>query len=143
MKAIPLLLLLLSTNLFALNVDKLVYSIGMIESGMNHEAVGDDGHARGACQMHRAAWIDSGNRLGLRDNWWSAHNPTIGRKYATAYTEILIERLTRHLERKPSPQEVYAAWRFGVGGFMMRGGYAGMPRHVKESCDRLWNIYSQ
>lgn len=142
MKLIPL-LLLLTTNASALNVDKLVDSIGQIESGMDHQAVGDRGAARGAWQLHREAWIDAGKRLKLKFPWPYAHDASIGRKYARAYAELVIEQLQRKLERDPTVQEVYAAWRLGVGGFFKRGGYAGVSKSIKASCERLANVYSQ
>lgn len=142
MKLIPL-ILLLTTNLSALDIDRLVDSIGQIESGMNHQAVGDGGAARGAWQLHKAAWADSGKRLGLKFNWAYAHDATIGRKYAKAYVEIVVESLKKRLGRDPVPQEVYAAWRLGIGGFFSRGGYEGIPKSVKSSCERLANLYNR
>lgn len=140
MRLIPL--LLLSTNLLALDIDKLTDSIGMIESGMDHQAVGDNGAARGAWQLHKAAWADAGKRLGLKFDWAYAHDKGIGRRYAKAYVELTVERLEMRLGREPSPQEVYAAWRLGVGGFMKRGGYARLPLFIKASCERLANLYN-
>lgn len=142
MKLVPL-LLLLTTNASALNIERLVDSIGEIESGMNHQAVGDNGSARGAWQLHKEAWIDAGKRLGLKFPWPYAHDGAIGRRYAKAYAELVIEQLQRKLERDPTPQEVYAAWRLGVSGFFKRGGYSGVSKSIKASCDRLANVYNK
>lgn len=143
MKLIPL-LLLLSTSLFALDIDKVVDKIAMIESGNNHKAVGDRGLARGAWQMHEAAWIDADAKLRCGYEWEVyAHDSHIGRMYATMYATIVVWGLEAKLKREPRPEEVYAAWRLGVSGFFKHGGYAGLPKRIKESCERFSNLYNE
>ena len=47
----------------ALAHHQLVVAVGNVESGMNHNALGDQRRARGAWQMWALAWIDGNGQL--------------------------------------------------------------------------------
>lgn len=121
----------------------LVDAIAEVESGYNHQAVGDGKAARGAWQLHKGAWSDAGKRLGERWHFSYAHDKGIARRHAEAYVAILCEGLERHLGRKPTNQEVYAAYRLGLEGFKRFGSYARIPKGVRESCERLNNLVTR
>lgn len=133
-------LLLTSTQSYAYD---LVDAIAQVESGGDHQAVGDNGLARGAWQLHKAAWIDAGERLKKKWHYSYAHDKGIARKHAEAYVSILTERLTKRLGRKPTNQEIYASYRLGVGGFMNFKSYNKLPEHIKESCERVNNLVTK
>lgn len=121
----------------------LLDAIAQVESGGDHQAVGDGNRARGAWQMHKFAWQDAGQRLGERWHFSYAHDKGIGRRHAEAYLAIITERLTKHLNRKPTNQEIYACWRLGVGGFLRYGSYLLLPDNIRESCERVNNLTSK
>ena len=118
----------------------LIDAIAQVESGGDHQAVGDGTRARGAWQMHKEAWEDAGKRLGTSFHFSYAHDKGIGRRYAEAYLAIITERLTKRLGRKPTNQEVYACWRLGVGGFFRYPSYDKLPANIRESCERVNNL---
>lgn len=121
----------------------LLEAIAQVESGGDHQAVGDNNRARGAWQMHKLAWEDAGLRLGERWHFSYAHDKGIGRRHAEAYLQLVGERLTKHLKRKPTNQEIYACWRLGVGGFIRYGSYSRLPENIRESCERVNNLTSK
>lgn len=118
----------------------LVDAIAQVESGGDCQAVGDNGKARGAWQMHKAAWDESGKRLKASFHFSYAHDKGISRRYAEAYVAILSEGLERHLGRKPTNQEVYAAYRLGLAGFIKRGGMSNLSARFRDSCERVNNL---
>lgn len=118
----------------------LVDAIAQVESGGDTQAVGDGSRARGAWQMHEGAWEDAGKRLKTNFHFCYAHDKGISRRYAEAYVAILSEGLERHLKRKPTNQEVYAAYRLGLGGFLSYGTYGKVPKRIRESCERVNNL---
>lgn len=99
-------------------------AIAQVETGADHDAVGDGGRSRGAWQMSEAAWMDVTRRrtkYGLAVYPWSAahrHNPSV--IYATDHLITLNDRLSSALKREPTPQELYAAWNLGYTGFKRR-----------------------
>lgn len=95
-------------------------AIAHVESGRNHAAIGDSGAARGAWQMHRAAWDDAARRL--RADWAhvEAHDPTKARAIAAEHLRWLNAQFTRRTGRQPSPADSYALWNLGVAGYARR-----------------------
>lgn len=118
----------------------LVDAIAQVESGGDHQAVGDNGSARGAWQMHKAAWLDAGERLKEKWHWSYAHDKGIARRHAEAYVAILTEGLAKRLKRKPTNQEIYAAYRLGLTGFFRYPSYDKLPSRIRESCERVNNL---
>ena len=115
-------------------------AIAQVESGYDHQAVGDGSRARGAWQLHEDAWVDAGKRLKEKWHFSYAHDKGIGRRHAEAYLAIITERLTKRLGRKPTNQEIYACWRLGVSGFFRYPSYSSLPPRIRESCERVNNL---
>lgn len=97
--------------------------IAIVESQIKHDAIGDQGRAKGAWQMHKASWDEAAQRLpppavpfekGYRD-------PEISRRHAAAYVVILIERFREGTKgRSPDWFDIYAMWRHGAHGYSNR-----------------------
>lgn len=97
--------------------------IAMVESGMNHHAVGDHGRAMGAWQMHKASWEEAAQRLPPPAvPFEKGHSdPEIARRHAAAYAVILIERYRKeNAGRSPDWFDIYAMWRHGAHGYSNR-----------------------
>tara|TARA_R100000808_G_scaffold6651_1_gene19585 strand:- start:2838 stop:3434 length:597 start_codon:yes stop_codon:yes gene_type:complete len=104
----------------------LLDAIGRVESGLNHAAVGDGGAARGAWQMHRAAFEDASQWRKARGlevwDYSKVHHPVVGRAYAYSYLAILDSRLKGVMgDREPTAADLYCAWNLGVRGYQRRG----------------------
>lgn len=117
----------------------LTQAVAEVESGNNTQAVGKHGE-RGAYQMKEAAWKDAGLRLKEKWHYCYAHDKGISARHAEAYLAILSEGLTKLIGRKPTNQEIYAAYRLGLGGFRRYGSYANLPASIRESCERVNNL---
>lgn len=98
-----------------------VDAIALVESSGNTRAVGDNGLAKGAWQMHRAAWNDSAKRL--RVTWdfdIDSFNYDRARRIAAEHLRWLCEQFTRKTGRQPTPADQYALWNLGVAGYAKR-----------------------
>ena len=119
--------LTLSANAVEIN-GKLIHAFALTESppsGIDHNAIGDNGKARGAWQMHFAAWWEASSWLkarGYKTAPWEtgAHDPTLAHLHAKVYMSITHRRLAKRMGREPSASELYAAWNLGVTGFALR-----------------------
>lgn len=111
------LFLLLAAQLPASVLD----AIARVESGGNHAAIGDAGRARGAWQMHRAAWDDAARRLSMPLPFEMAHSAREARLIAAEHLRWLNEQFCRRTGRTPTPADSYALWNLGVGGYARRG----------------------
>jgi hypothetical protein len=117
MKRAALLYLVLATVGFGNVLD----AIAHVESGGRHNAVGDSGKARGAWQMHRAAWDDAASRLRAEWTHAEAHDATKARAIAAEHLRWLNAQFTRRTGRQPTTADSYALWNLGVGGYARRG----------------------
>jgi hypothetical protein len=95
----------------------LLSSIGPIETGNDYNAIGDAGKARGAYQMHRAAWIDGctqlmreGKRAYSYDDWTK---PEIQDAVALALIRSIRERFKSNGIDAPTPQQIALCWNMG------------------------------
>jgi hypothetical protein len=95
----------------------LLSAIGLVETGQNYKAIGDNGKALGAYQLHRSAWVDGCTQL-MREG-----------KEAYAYSEwndadkqdtvalALIRSLRARLASKgitnPTPEQIALCWNMG------------------------------
>jgi hypothetical protein len=92
-------------------------AIGQVETGQNYSAVGDNGKALGAYQLHRSAWIDGSTQL-LRegkkaisyDDWKYATNQDI---VALALLRSLRGRLASKGITDPTPEQIALCWNMG------------------------------
>lgn len=116
---------MLSHAALAVTDAKLLNAIGMVESGMNHRAVGDGGRALGAYQMHPEAWHDANNFLAAkgmatwpRSAWRDAR---VQRIMADAYLSVIRKRLRGMGYLNPTPAQLALCWNFGPGGARREG----------------------
>ena len=108
---------------------KLIHAFALTESpphGIDHNAIGDGGKARGAWQMHFAAWWEASASLksaGYKTapHAIGAHDPALAHTHAKEYMAITHKRLAKRMGREPNAFELYAAWNLGVGGFAELG----------------------
>lgn len=108
---------------------KLIHAFALTESpphGIDHNAIGDGGKARGAWQMHFAAWWEASASLksaGYKTapHAIGAHDPALAHTHAKEYMAIIHSRLAKRMGREPNAFELYAAYNLGVGGFAKRG----------------------
>jgi len=126
-----------------IDLDKLTTAVGMVESGMDHAAVGDRARALGAWQMHSAAWQDAntwrkakGLKPYARSNW---RNPVISRTMAKTYLEFIAARLSKY-GRPVTPETVYLAYTVGVTAYLRDGIEAASAAKV-EASNRVGNLY--
>ncbi len=99
---------------------KIAESIAYAESCGDYRAVGDDGMAWGAYQMHKVAWDDCNT---FRKKYKMAVIPWQNRQYkasqdimAMTYIEIIRRRFVEDFKREPLPKEVYMAYTMGYQG---------------------------
>lgn len=107
--------------------DDLLDKFAMIESNFNYNAVGDEGKALGAWQMHKDAWHDGcmwlANNTNQRSAWTyyskehkeKALEPEISRSVAFAYLKILEQQMRRD-KVEVTPIKLYMAWNMGLSG---------------------------
>ncbi|CAB5238202.1 Transglycosylase SLT domain 1 [uncultured Caudovirales phage] len=101
--------------------------VAIVESNYNYEAVGDKGKARGAWQMHQAAWTDAlkwyeftnaqdpnGFVVCIESRPWSdcATDPYISRVVATYYFKLL-EHKFKLRGINPTHLQLYMAYNMG------------------------------
>jgi hypothetical protein len=99
-------------------------ALALVESGGNFKITGDRGLARGAFQMHRAAWVDAQDfqrKRGARAWLWSDwQNPTAQREMALAYLKVCAKRLDGG-GVKVDPVNLYLCYSMGYAGFKTAG----------------------
>jgi hypothetical protein len=92
-------------------------AIGQVETGMDYNAVGDNGKALGAYQLHRSAWIDGSTQLmreGKKaisyDDW---KYPTNQDTVALALLRSLRGRLASKGITDPTAEQLALCWNMG------------------------------
>ena len=95
-------------------------AVAFVESGGKHSAVGDAGKARGAWQMHRAAWQDAAARLRVAWPFTDAHDLHKARLIAAEHLRWLNAQFVQRTGRTPTPADSYALWNLGVAGYARR-----------------------
>lgn len=126
----------------------LAEAVGMVESGMNHKAVGDGGMAVGAWQMHPAAWIDAnaqlkkeGQRQYPRGDY---QNPRASRAVAMAYLRLCGARMRAAGLENPTPIQYYLCFSMGFKAFKDAGfDPVKCPAKKVDAAVRVNNIFSQ
>jgi len=104
--------------------------VAIIESNNNPNAIGDNGNAIGAYQMHKDAFLDSVAWLRvkhklvhellacqkrLKDHKQACSDPFTARLLATAYVELIIDRLKED-KQEITPMAVYMCYNMGYSG---------------------------
>lgn len=134
-----ILLLLMPSIVMGFDYNSLATAVAIAESNNKPDAVGDSGKARGAHQMWRIAW-DQTNRVRKADGlkqypWGYAHDRFVGRMYAIDYLRWCGEVMEKHLKRKPTYWEVYAAFARGPTTFIEdhNCSYASLPARTHRA----------
>lgn len=122
-----------------------VYAVGMVESGMDHGAIGDKGAALGAYQMHAAAWKETNEFLKSvkRPVWPRSQWRNKEAQHTMAYTFLRIceRRLIDHGVKNPTPQQVYLVYAMGWESYSKKGS---KPTKAQASAaDRVNNLFVQ
>ena len=126
----------------------LVNCIGTVESGLNYKAEGDGKAAKGAWQMHIAAWITAnqwrkanGMPTIPRDAWRNADNQ---RAMALCYVSWCKEKLQENGIKEPTVEQIYVAFGWGFGNFKDVGfDMAKVPEKKRDAAERVGNIYRE
>lgn len=120
-----------------------VYAVGMVESGMNHSAIGDKGAALGAYQMHAMAWKETNEFLQSvklpvwpRSQW---RNKEAQHTMAYTYLRICERRLIDHGMKNPTPQQVYLVFAMGWSGYSSKGRKP--TKAQADAADRVNNLF--
>ena len=92
-------------------------AIAQVETGEDYTAIGDNGKARGAYQLHRSAWIDGCTQLMREgkpaysyDDWKS---PEIQDTVALALLRSIRGRLASKGIKDPTPEQIALCWNMG------------------------------
>lgn len=103
----------------------LVHKVGIIESNLNEDAVGDNGRSRGAFQISQEAWADAAayNRVNagphdpvLSTDWkLFAHDYTMSHLAAELILQMHEARMIKN-RIKPTPMKLYMAYNMGFMG---------------------------
>jgi hypothetical protein len=95
----------------------LASAIAQVETGEDYNAIGDNGKARGAYQLHRSAWIDGCTQLMREgktaysyDQWKDASTQDT---VALAMLRSLRGRLISKGITNPSPEQLALCWNMG------------------------------
>lgn len=122
---------------------RMLQAIALVESGANPAAIGDGGNARGAWQMHRAAWIDSNRYRKLRGlahySWSRWPEVEAQRESALGYIWLLQERFASDGVDNPDPKSLYLAYSMGYIGYKRAAGNE--PVSKLEAAARVDNIF--
>jgi hypothetical protein len=121
-RLLSLLLAVASCEAKSIVTSDLVHKVGIIESNLNEDAVGDYGKSLGAFQISEATWADAVayNRVtaGPHDamlsvNWKVyAHDYTMSHYAAELILKMHEERMIRN-KIKPTPMKLYMAYNMG------------------------------
>jgi hypothetical protein len=92
-------------------------AIAQVETGEDYNAIGDNGKARGAYQLHRSAWIDGCTQLMREgkpaysyDQWKDAKTQDT---VALALLRSLRGRLISKGIKDPTPEQLGLCWNMG------------------------------
>lgn len=115
---------------YSFEIEDFMDRVAIIESNNNPNAIGDNGNAIGAYQMHKDAFLDSVAWLRvkhplvyqlvvcqklLKDHKKSCLDPFVARLLATCYVEWIIDRL-KNDKIKVTPLAVYMCYNMGYCG---------------------------
>ena len=126
----------------------LALSIAEIESGMTYSAVGDRGKAKGAWQMHKAAWQTSNDYRervqGKQRIKWSQWDDKKNQlEMAVAYLHWLKDRFKENGISNPTPQQYYVAWNWGFSKFKRANFNLHLAPNVSvQNGEYVQNIYT-
>lgn len=127
---------------------KLIEAIGHVESGMNYTAIGDSGKAKGAYQLHEAAWKDAqayykelGVKLPAYRLW---RHPGYQYTAMTGYLNVCTRRMVDAGVKNPDPRQIYLCFSMGFAAFKEIGFKPdAAPPSKLSSANRVLNIFQK
>ena len=132
-------------SLNAYTIDAVIPAVGMVESGMDHRAVGDSGRALGAWQVWSCAW-DTANEWRVKHRMtpvsrWRWRDPAAQRDIAFALLSWHRERLIENGVLRPTVQQLYLSYAMGHAAFK-RIGYNPLlaPAAKRDAALRVQNL---
>lgn len=122
-------------------------AVALVESGNNPKALGDDGKAYGAWQMHKAAMQDANEWLAKNglpvQRQEDIKNIEVQRMLAYAYFHLCKERLSS-VGLDADYGDIYLAFAMGFQGYKNHGfSKEAVPKRKKDDMNRVLNIYNQ
>ena len=128
--------------------DKLVWSVAMVETGNDHQAVGDKGKAYGAWQLHEAAFVDGNAQLKKEGRatypYADIISPKVSYAVASAYLRLCILRLKSAGIKDPSPEQIYLCFSMGFKGYKDAGFKSlNCPPKKIDAAVRVGNLFTQ
>lgn len=132
-------------SLHAYTIDAVIPAVGMVESGMDHQAVGDSGRALGAWQVWSCAW-DTANDWRVKHRMtpvsrWRWRDPAAQRDIAFALLSWHRDRLIANGVLRPTVQQLYLSYAMGHTAFK-RIGYNPLlaPAAKRDAALRVQNL---
>lgn len=124
---------------------RFLQAVALVESGANPLAEGDGGKAKGAWQMHKAAWMDANRYLkaqGKKTYPWSKWTCVDAqRETALAYVLLLQDRFEMDGNNSPTPRELYLAYTMGYAGYKKAKESGTIPWVKADAAMRVDNIF--
>ena len=127
---------------------KLIEAIGHVESGMNYDAVGDSGKAKGAYQLHEAAWKDAQayyKELAVKlpaYRFW--RHPGYQYTAMVGYVRVCTKRMQAAGVKNPDPRQIYLCFSMGFAAFQEIGFKPdAAPASKLSSANRVLNIFQK
>lgn len=125
----------------------LAISIAQVESGLDHMAVGDNGRALGAWQMHKDAWIDANRQLKKEGQPMCArgdyYKPKESLAIAQAYLRLCGARMREAGISNPSPKQYYLCFSMGFQAFKDAGfDPKRCPKYKVDAATRVANLFA-
>jgi len=114
---------------FSFHLRSILWALALLESGINHDAVGDFDvrdrpRARGAWQLHLSAWRDVHPHLGpktSKQDWEIfAHDPVRASEVAARYWKLCEAKIECYTHAKPTLTQIYCAWNLGPTKFIRK-----------------------
>ena len=108
---------LIANYAYAFDDVAILSAIGQVETGEDYTAIGDNGKARGAYQLHRSGWIDGCTQLMREgkpaysyDQWKDASTQDT---VALALLRSIRGRLISKGITNPTPEQLALCWNMG------------------------------
>lgn len=132
-------------SLQAYTMDSLIPAVALVESGMDHRAVGDSGRALGAWQVWSCAW-ETANEWRVQHRMtpisrWRWRDPSAQREVAFALLSWHRDRLIANGVLRPTVQQLYLSYAMGHTAFK-RIGYNPLlaPAAKRDAALRVQNL---
>lgn len=129
--------------------DKLVWAIAEVETGGDNTAIGDNGRAYTAWQLHDAAMRDGNAQLKKEGRMTYPvcdilGSPRVAKAVASAYVRLCVLRLTSAGIKDPTPEQIYLCYSMGFKGYKDAGFKSlNCPPKKIDAAVRVRNLFDQ